>query len=63
MTNTDNQFRVVVNQSRLVGCTHGFRHRPTEPLRTDGVDRTRENQDCMVVIAKLIRCEHIRKVL
>lgn len=49
MTNTDNQFRVAVNQSLLGGLHTRFSAtEPTEPLRTDGVDGEHaENQDCM----------------
>ena len=49
MTNTDNQFRVAVNQSLLGGLHTRFSAtEPTEPLRTDGVNGEHaENQDCM----------------
>ena len=58
MTNTDNQFRVVVNQSLLGGLHTRFSAtEPTEPLRIDGVDGEHaENQDCMGCHARWTPC-------
>ncbi|MGB0648333.1 MAG: hypothetical protein ACPGQS_14205, partial [Bradymonadia bacterium] len=49
MTNSDNQFRVAVNQSLLAGLHTRFSAtEPTVPLRTDGVDGEHSsNADCM----------------